>query len=156
MTVTAGGQTGVDRATLDAALAAGLPVGGWCPAGRWAEDGPIDSRYPLRETGSADPAVRTRRNVEAADALLVLAREPAGGTALALHHARALGRPVLVVDPTAPDAAERIGAWLDALGACSPVVNVAGPRESERPGVYRAARTVLDAVFTARPAGAER
>ncbi|MCG6885904.1 MAG: putative molybdenum carrier protein, partial [Proteobacteria bacterium] len=34
-----GGQTGVDRGALDAALAAGIPCGGWCPDGRKAEDG---------------------------------------------------------------------------------------------------------------------
>jgi hypothetical protein len=48
--VVSGGQTGVDRAALDAALALGLPCGGWCPRGRWAEDGAVPDRYPLWET----------------------------------------------------------------------------------------------------------
>lgn len=134
-----GGQSGVDRAAMDAALAVGVPVGGWCPAGRWAEDGPIAARYPLVETASVDPDVRTRRNVEEADALLVLAPSPVtGGTALAVRHARALGRPVLVVDPFATDAAARVTGF--AAGA---VVNVAGPRESGAPGVYAASLRVL-------------
>ncbi len=138
-----GGQTGVDRAALDAATAAGVAVGGWCPAGRWAEDGRIADRFPLRETESADPAVRTRRNVEDADALLVLAPlAPAGGTALALGHARRLGRPVLVVDPRAAGASAEVSAWL--AGFAAPVrLNVAGPRESEQPGIYESARDLL-------------
>jgi hypothetical protein len=45
--IVSGGQTGVDRGALDAALAAGFSCGGWCPADRRAEDGPIPQRYPL-------------------------------------------------------------------------------------------------------------
>lgn len=45
-----GGQTGVDRAALDAALELGIPCGGWCPRGRKAEDGTIPERYPMVET----------------------------------------------------------------------------------------------------------
>jgi len=33
-----GGQTGVDRAALDAAVLMGRPYEGWCPKGGWAED----------------------------------------------------------------------------------------------------------------------
>jgi hypothetical protein len=51
--VISGGQTGVDRAGLDAALEAALPVGGWCPKGRLAEDGTVPDKYPLVEMGSA-------------------------------------------------------------------------------------------------------
>jgi hypothetical protein len=45
--IISGGQTGVDRGALDAALVAGFPCGGWCPADRGAEDGKIPERYPL-------------------------------------------------------------------------------------------------------------
>jgi len=50
--IISGGQTGVDRAALDVALEFGIPCGGWCPKDRKAEDGPIDPRYPLKETKS--------------------------------------------------------------------------------------------------------
>lgn len=141
--VLTGGQTGADRAALDAALAVGIPVGGWCPAGRWAEDGPLAEIYPLVETASSDPAERTRRNVEDADAVLVLAPLPvAGGTALALAHARALGLPVRIVDPFAPNATSSVVGF--GAGA---TVNVVGPRESEAPGVYAATRRVLGAAW---------
>src|SRR5207302_5215572 len=52
--VISGGQTGVDRAALDLALALHFPCGGWCPRGRRAEDGSVPDRYPLSETPSAD------------------------------------------------------------------------------------------------------
>lgn len=141
-----GGQTGVDRAALDAALALGIAVGGWCPAGRWAEDGPIPARYPLRETDGADPAERTQLNVRDSDGTLVLSPgEVEGGTALAAETARALGRPLLVVPPR-PDAVSGAADWARANGVRT--LNVAGPRESEAPGVYEAARlfvaTLLD------------
>lgn len=32
--IVSGGQTGADRAGLDAALELGLELGGWCPKGR--------------------------------------------------------------------------------------------------------------------------
>ena len=34
LTLISGGQTGVDRAALEAGLALNLQIGGWCPAGR--------------------------------------------------------------------------------------------------------------------------
>ncbi|MEZ6054758.1 MAG: putative molybdenum carrier protein, partial [Planctomycetaceae bacterium] len=81
--IVSGGQTGVDRAALDVGLDLDLPCGGWCPRGRKAEDGPIDERYPLKETESAKYDVRTRRNVRDSDGTLVLTvGDPIGGTAL--------------------------------------------------------------------------
>lgn len=144
--VVSGGQTGVDRAALDAALAAGVAVGGWCPAGRWAEDGPIPRRYPLVEAAGADPAERTRLNVRDSDATLVLSPDPpAGGTALTVRLARDLGRPLRVADP-GRDSPGDVAGWVEALGRPL-VLNVAGPRESEAPGIYRTARAWLSALL---------
>lgn len=45
--------------------------GGWCPKGRKAEDGVIDSRYQLRETPSADYLQRTEWNVRDSDGTVI-------------------------------------------------------------------------------------
>lgn len=154
--VVSGGQSGVDRAALDSAREAGLETGGWCPRGRWAEDGPVPARYALRETPDADPAQRTRWNVRDSDATLILVRGvPTGGTALSLTCAREQGRPHLVVDVDADvDAkgpAERIARWLAELAP--DVLNVAGPRESEAPGLGETARALLAACWMPSRAG---
>jgi hypothetical protein len=148
ITILSGGQTGVDRAALDVALERGLPCGGWCPAGRWAEDGPVPARYPLRETPTADPAERTEWNVRDADAVLVVGGADASpGTELTGEVARRLGRPVWrVPEGVEPDPAAFRG-WLD--GYRVRVLNVAGPRESESPGIGGRAREVLRALLPA-------
>ncbi len=141
-----GGQTGVDRAALDLALEFGLRAGGWCPRGRRAEDGALGARYPLRETASADPAERTARNVADAPATLIFSRRGAplsGGTALTAELAEATGRPWLLVEggEGLVAAAERVRAFLT-QGEYA-VVNVAGPRASQEPGVGEWVRAVL-------------
>jgi hypothetical protein len=145
ISIRSGGQTGVDRAALDAAMAAGLRVAGWCPRGRLAEDGRIPVRYPLVEAPTAESADRTMRNVRDSDATLILAREPLlGGTALTAEEARRLGRPVLVVDPASAAPAD-VANWLRARGVRD--LNVAGPRESEKPGAYAEAKAFLDVLL---------
>src|SRR5512139_1859585 len=94
-----GGQTGADRAACDVAIALGIPLSGWCPRGRRAEDGRISERYPLRETDTAEYAVRTRLNVFEADATVLFTRgAPAAGSRLTAEIARELGRPLLHLD----------------------------------------------------------
>lgn len=139
----------MDRAALDAALALGLPCGGWCPLGRLAEDGRIDPRYPLRETPSADYAQRTEWNVRDSDGTLVLTRgRPSGGTALTIALARRHGRPLLVLDlEQDPDPADVLR-WAGTKGIA--VLNVAGPREGPQPGIQDQARAFLEEAL--RPA----
>lgn len=148
--IVSGGQTGADRAALDWAIRAGIDHGGWCPKGRLAVDGVIPARYRLTETDSADYAVRTRLNVRDSDATLILNLGALdGGTALTAEHAQALGRPCLTLqldaDPTASPAraAAAIDDWI-ATGAFA-MLNVAGPREQGRPGIYAATTAALDA-----------
>ncbi|NIR59624.1 MAG: molybdenum cofactor carrier [Gammaproteobacteria bacterium] len=149
--IISGGQTGVDRAALDAALGFGIPCGGWCPRGRRAEDGTIPARYPLIETERAEYEMRTRRNVRDADATLILSvGAPEGGTELTRAFAEALGRPVRVVDLGADPEPEAVQAWLRRHRVR--VLNVAGPRASKHPGVYARARRFLERVLASQPA----
>jgi hypothetical protein len=144
--VVSGGQTGVDRAGLDAAMACGLPVGGWCPRGRRAEDGLIPSRYPLRETPSSAYPERTRLNVRDADGTLILTQgRPTGGTALTVATASRLGRPTLVVDLATSVQPADVREWIAREGIR--VLNVAGPRESEQPGIADRVRELLVQAF---------
>lgn len=147
--IVSGGQTGVDRAALDVALALGLPCGGWVPRGRRAEDGRLPARYPMRETASAGYPQRTRLNVRDADATLVLARgDPAGGTAFTIACAEQAGRPWILVDLSAPDLEPHVAAVRDWLRDHDVrVLNVAGPRESSSPGIGAEAAAFLRAVL---------
>lgn len=145
--IVSGGQTGVDRAALDVAIAHGIAHGGWCPRGRRAEDGRIPDRYELREHESPDYAARTEQNVVDSDATLALTiGTPEGGTALTVRLAARYARPCLVVDLDDPATPAAVVAWLRANGVG--VLNVAGPRESTRPGISGRAAAYLDEVLT--------
>lgn len=146
--IISGGQTGVDRAALDAALDHGLSVGGWCPKGRRAEDGGIPDRYPLTETPSEDYAQRTAWNVRDSDGTLLIAPTSLeGGTALTRSVADEQGKPVLHVRPSDPVPVPMIRAW--ATENSVQVLNVAGPRQSEADGIYDVARKTIDALLEA-------
>jgi len=139
--VISGGQTGADRAALDAAIACGIPHGGWCPKGRLAEDGPISSTYNLQETDSELYPVRTRMNVEAADLTLILSRGPlTGGSLLTLEFAKAAKKPCVHVDllefQDVFQGLEKTGQKPPRVGPM--VLNVAGPRASNDPKIYDA------------------
>ncbi|HEV3212688.1 MAG TPA: putative molybdenum carrier protein [Acidimicrobiales bacterium] len=147
--VVTGGQAGADRAATDVAVALGVPYGGWVPRGGWAEDRPhppgVLADYPaFDESESSDPEERTVRNVRSADATLVFVLGDAGspGTALTASAARARGVPFALVDLTAPDRDARLESFVGGLPhRCT--LNVAGPRESEQPGIYEEVTTFL-------------
>ena len=150
MRIVSGGQTGVDRAALDVAIDLGIEYAGWCPRGGWAEDlteppGLLTAYPNLTETPTADTRQRTVGNVRDSEATLVLI--PAGvtspGTTLTLLTAQRLGRPFLVAGPRG--ALDVLG-WLEILGQIASL-NIAGPRESQAPGVYDAVIPTLTAAL---------
>jgi len=156
MKIVSGGQSGVDRAALDVALSLGLGVGGWCPHGGWAEDRPIPPGllcdYPfLQETPSAAPEQRTEWNVRDSDATLVLVAlhgaAPSRGTQLTIKLAEQYNRPHLVASlGSGSKSRASVGIWLERLHPIS-ALNIAGPRESEQPGIYAAALRFLGALL---------
>jgi hypothetical protein len=148
--VISGGQTGVDRAALDVALELGIPCGGFCPKGRKAEDGRIPDRYPLTELASADYPARTRRNVQAADSLLVLvdgvvkdSRKLTGGTALTIRLAADIPTLVMGLDDALRFTV--VMPWL--RNQDGRAVMIAGPRESKCPGIHDRAAEFLRSVL---------
>jgi hypothetical protein len=144
--IISGGQTGVDRAALDAALAIGIPCGGWCPKGRKAEDGPIDFCYPFAETDSSEYQERTEKTVIESDGTLILNIGPlSGGTAYTIKVAEKYKKPVLVVDLAAAASPADVLDW--AKRHTIRILNVAGPRESKAPGIYRQTLTFLRSVL---------
>jgi hypothetical protein len=144
--IISGGQTGADRAGLDFAIETGLQHGGYVPRGRKAEDGRIDDQYNVVELGTSSYPARTRKNIEESDGTMIfsLERVLTGGTKLTREYAHELGKPVLHIYDTRkkripnPDSLRaEVQALTDFLSSNKiEILNVAGPRESNEPGVY--------------------
>jgi hypothetical protein len=147
--IISGGQSGADRAALDVAIKLGIPHGGWVPKGRLTEDGPLPEVYALQETATAVYAERTEKNVVDSDGTLIISRgELTGGSEYTREMALKHGRPWLHVDlnrTPAFRAAVTINEWL--AGNDIRVLNVAGPRASKGPNIYRDAAALLESVY---------
>ena len=134
--IISGGQTGVDRAALDAALKHGIDCGGWCPTGRVDELGRIPEHYPLEENGSF--AERTLHNVKDSDGTVVIYHaELRGGTEFTVQCCIEQERPHQLIDAaktSAENAAKLISDFVREQKI--DILNVAGPRQSEWPEGY--------------------
>lgn len=146
--IVSGGQTGADRGALDFAIKHGYIHGGWAPHGRLAEDGLIPAKYQLTEMAEGGYRQRTRRNVADSDATLIVnLGELDGGTLATQVFAEKSGKPCLVVqaDPGISEGmVDSVIAWLRQHDV--KILNVAGPRESKRPGICRLTSEMLTAV----------
>ncbi|MFM0047035.1 putative molybdenum carrier protein [Paraburkholderia sediminicola] len=143
--IVSGGQTGVDRGALDAALDMQFPCGGWCPAGRLAEDGSIPNRYPLTELPNAGYEERTLQNLLDSDGTVVIHFGVlSGGTLETCEWCVARGKPMKIIDAaTMPQttAAEEIGRFTERYNI--ETLNVAGPRTSKAPQAQQYTRDAL-------------
>jgi len=135
--IISGGQSGIDRAALDFALKFNISCGGWCPKGRKAEDGRIDVKYPLKETFDENYNTRTKLNVEHSDGTLIFFKKmPDKGTLLTIEYANKFNKPVLEINLShnQKQNVQLVNAWLQAHSF--KILNIAGPRESNSPGIY--------------------
>lgn len=136
--IISGGQTGVDRAALDAALQAGVSCGGWCPEGRLAEDGVIPAKYPLTELEGGGYPERTRKNVSDSDGTVIIySGYINGGTELTRQVCVSKARPLLLIDGTKTDveSASRMISEFVTLNDIN-TLNIAGPRASKDDRAY--------------------
>ena len=149
--IISGGQTGVDRAALDAALELGYPCGGWCPEGREAEDGTIPLHYPVQELEGSRYSQRTKRNITDSDATLIIYRDaPVGGTALTAKFCIKLQKPHLLLDITTTSQDKALSRLKRFLDEFSPItkLNVAGPRFSTTPEAYPYTYNLIHSVLS--------
>ena len=158
--IVSGGQTGVDRAALDTAIIHRIANGGWCPKGGWAEDlvepPGLLARYPgLTETPQRRPEQRTAWNVRDSDATLILLASPgiacSPGTIFTQEQARHYCKPTLILSLGRYESIDEAQSWLGDFQA-DLSLNIAGPRESQSPGIYAAACSFLDELITASAA----
>jgi hypothetical protein len=146
--VISGGQTGVDRAGLDAAVNAGIPIGGYCPKDRRAEDGVIPEHYPMIEMDSPESCFRTEKNVIESDGTLILNKGILSeGTKLTHDFTVKYGKPSLIVQLDSDEIRpEQVIRWIN--GQFISVLNIAGPRELKcSEGIYDEAFAYLEKIF---------
>ena len=146
ITIISGGQTGVDRAALDFALNHNISCGGWCPKGRKADDGVIPARYSLKEVGSVNYPVRTRQNIIQSDGTLIMYDNKFDpGTGLTLQLCKKLDKPIKVIRLRDDSSSVDLLRWINKNGI--KILNIAGPRESSEPGIYKKTYSFLVKIF---------
>ena len=144
--IISGGQTGVDRAALDFALNHYIPCGGWCPKGRLAEDGEIPDKYPLTETSTSDYKQRTEKNIiDSNVSLIIHAGRMDKGTKLTIELCKEYHKPVFLINTKVKHLKTDIIRWIEENNI--DVLNIAGPRESNSPGIYNETLNVLNSLL---------
>lgn len=154
MKVVSGGQTGVDQAALDAALELKIDHGGWCPKNRrWEKDGCIPEHYKLEEMPTFNYKDRTKQNLIDSDGtLLINEGRLDGGTLLTKNMSIELGKPLWQLQLDDIDADAAIEQFIMFMNIGEPKIktlNVAGPRESKRPGIHHRTFNFLVRAFEA-------
>ncbi len=143
--IISGGQTGADRAALDAARERGIPHGGWLPRGRMTEDGALGPEYCLEELSSYRYQDRTRKNVVESNGTLIVSYGPlTGGSALTEALTIRYDRPCLHLNMdyfSLEEAVQAVEQWLQRNTI--QILNVAGPRASSDERIYTTVRDLV-------------
>ena len=147
--VISGGQTGADRAGLDAAISMGIPHGGRCPKGRRSEDGGVPESYDLKETVSSNYLIRTSLNVKDSDATLIFTfGRPFSGSKrtidFCIDHERPYMHVDLYLDKTLEEHAGDIRKWLESTLSGEVTINIAGSRESKACGIHSRTKQIIE------------
>ena len=159
--IVSGGQTGVDRGALEAALDLGFPYGGYVPKGRRSEDGIVPLEFAaMTEDTRKDYLHRTELNVINSDATLILSqtRELTGGTKRTAEFCEKHGKPYWIDNPETSNETDRgleVLYWIEAeFGERGIVLNVAGPRESKVPGIEASTKAFISRLLSSETGGA--
>lgn len=142
--IISGGQTGADRAGLDAAKDLNITTGGYCPLGYLTENGNDITlkKYNLKQLRSVKYEDRTVKNVLISDGTVLFCKTGKNsaiigeGTRITYETAIVNNKPV-IVNPGKKNFLK----WLEENKI--KVLNVAGNRESQFPGIYKKTRKFL-------------
>ncbi|MDK2979289.1 MAG: hypothetical protein PWP52_2003 [Bacteroidales bacterium] len=140
-----GGQSGVDTGAMDFALDYGYPLGGYCPKNRKSENGEIPQKYPLTELTSEKYIDRTKKNVLASDGTLIIKdKQPLGaGSADTIVLCKKYKKPFFMAETNLqPEGYDEFISWLKINNIR--LLNIAGNRESQSPGIAKKAYTLLE------------
>ena len=148
--IVSGGQTGADQAGLDVGIKLGISHGGWIPKGRKTENGKLPDRYKLREMAVENYAQRTKQNVLDSDGTLIFSHgQLTGGSELTRIFTVKHGKPCLHIDLNSKSNLKislNIDMWIRKNNIR--VLNVAGPRASKDPKIYKAVFKLLERSLT--------
>lgn len=159
--IISGGQTGVDKAALDAAISLDFDYGGYCPKGRFNELGEIPLQYSklievegFFKTQQDNYDTRTRQNIIHSDGTLILLPSIEAfsriqdGTRLTQQAVIEQNKPFLCIDLTATEESNlsKCLAWIEENNI--EILNVAGPRESSHPTIGQQSFHLLHALLS--------
>jgi hypothetical protein len=147
--IISGGQTGADRAALDAAIQWQIPHGGWIHQGRLTESGLLSDKYQLKEMATDSYHVCEAQNIIDSNGTLIISNGPiSGGSKNTLKMALNHNRPCLHIDldeNDAFDAAKLVNQWITKYNI--ETLNVAGSKAKEDPYIYQSTMHLITSVL---------
>jgi hypothetical protein len=134
--IISGGQTGADQAGWRTARTFGIATGGSMPRGFLTEGGPrpeFAELFGALELLTESYPLRTERNVLDSDATVWFGQTTTPGASATVGACQQHGKPCLPVYTGASFEPSHVAAWLTKYDVH--VLNVAGNRESDEPGI---------------------